>query len=76
MLLTKLANQEIVNFLRTVTIKNSYFADQIAASCVNVAYNGSLPAELNPYYLHLTGQYILKVGADATKPMLTTKFKR
>lgn len=76
MLLTKLANQEIVNFLRTVTIKNSYFADQIAASCVNVAYNGSLSAELNPYYLHLTGQYILKdpVTATVTDPNTGVKF--
>lgn len=60
MLLTKLANQEIINFLRTVTIKNSYFADQIAQSCVNPEYSNNLPPEINPYYLHLTGQYILK----------------
>lgn len=60
MLLTKLANQEIVNFLRTVTIKNSYFADQIAQSCVNPEYVNNLPPEANPYYLHLTGQYVLR----------------
>lgn len=60
MLLTKLANQEIINFLKTVTIKNSYFADQLKSELVNSAYQSGLPEDKNPYYLHLTGQYILK----------------
>lgn len=60
MLLTKLANQEIVNFLRTATVKNSFFADQLLKALVLPQYQSSLPSELNPYYLHITGQYILK----------------
>lgn len=69
MLLTKLANQEIVSFLRTVTIKNGYFADQLLKALVNEQYWRSLPEDRNPYYMHLAGKYIL---AEDMKPIMVT----
>lgn len=76
MLLTKLANQEVVNFLRTVTIKNGYFADQLLQVLVRPQYRGGLPIEHNPYYMHLTGQYILRdeVNATLTDPQTGVKY--
>ena len=76
MLLTKLANQEVVNFLRTVTIKNGYFADQLLQVLVRPQYRDGLPIERNPYYMHLTGQYILRdeVNATLTDPQTGVKY--
>lgn len=66
MLLTKLANQEIINFLRTVTIKNSYFADQLKKATIRPGYINSVPDERNPYYMHLAGQYVLEKPVSET----------
>ena len=76
MLLTKLANQEVVDFLRTVTIKNGYFADQLLQVLVRPQYRDGLPIERNPYYMHLTGQYILRdeVNATLTDPQTGVKY--
>lgn len=60
MLLTKMANREVYDFLRSVTIKNAYFAEQFKKSMVNYFYRNLLPEDRNPYYLHLLGNYILK----------------
>lgn len=59
MLLTKLYLQELTRFLRTVTIKNKYFADQMRLTGVTSQFRDVLPEELNPYYRHLNGEYIL-----------------
>ena len=59
MLLSKLANEGAVKFLRTVTIKNAYFADQMLKYLVNERFRNGLPEELNPYYIHITGNYVL-----------------
>lgn len=60
MLLTKLANKQIANFLRTVTIKNGYFADQLLNTVVLPSFRTNFPDRYNPYYMHMTGQYILQ----------------
>ena len=48
--------REITRFLRTVTIKNVYFKDQMEDSYVADAFIGKLPDELHPYYRHLLGK--------------------
>lgn len=59
MLLSQIANKEIINFLQTVTIKNSYFADQMMQLKVRDNVRDYLPQEFNPYYRHISGEYIL-----------------
>lgn len=59
MLLSQLANKEIMNFLETVTIKNSYFAQQMLALKVKELIRDYLPDIYNPYYRHINGEYIL-----------------
>ena len=51
---------EVFNFLRTVTIFNSYFADQVWMNSVSELYFNRLPTMMNPYYRHLNGEYILQ----------------
>ena len=65
MLLSKLANEGAVKFLRTVTIKNAYFADQMLKHLVNERFRNSLQDELNPYYIHITGNYVLGDAIEA-----------
>ena len=52
--------KEPIYFLRTVTLKNKYFADQMLATDVNEAYQNILDQADTPYYKHLNGEYILK----------------
>ena len=59
MLLSRIANKEIINFLQTVTIKNKYFAQQMLELKVKDNVQDFLPEEYNPYYRHLNGEYIL-----------------
>ena len=59
-LLGNIANKEIYNFLRTTTIKNSYFADQSIASQLRTNLSGAVPQNEAPYYKHVAGEYILK----------------
>jgi ABC-type transporter MlaC component len=70
MLLSKLANEGAIKFLRTVTIKNAYFADQMLKHLVNERFRNGLPDELNPYYIHISGNYILgeEVKASVKDP--------
>ena len=58
-LLGSLANQEINNFLRTVTIKNDCFATRSRNRQLRIN-NKSVPDNLVPYYRHIAGEYILK----------------
>ena len=51
--------REPINFLRTLTLKNSHFADLIWKNEVQPEYQDRLPTELNPYYRHARGEYIL-----------------
>lgn len=51
--------REPINFLRTLTLKNSHFADLIWKNDVQPEYQDRLPTELNPYYRHARGEYIL-----------------
>lgn len=51
--------KEPIDFLRTVTLKNSLFADQILKKDVYPEYQNILPDQLNPYYRHMNGEYIL-----------------
>lgn len=51
--------REPINFLRTLTLKNSHFADLIWKNDVQPEYQDRLPAEMNPYYRHAHGEYIL-----------------
>lgn len=64
-----LANKEINNFLRTVTIKNSYFATRSRNRQMRVNRT-SVPENIIPYYRHIAGEYILKatVTCDVKNP--------
>ena len=48
--------REIVRFLRTMTIKNEYFKEQMEESYASDAFKGKYPDELHPYYRHLLGK--------------------
>lgn len=48
--------REIIRFLRTMTIKNEYFKQQMEDNYVVDAFLGKLPDELHPYYRHLLGK--------------------
>lgn len=54
--------KEPINFLRTVTLKNQHFAEHILKKDVHGEFQDILPEELNPYYRHLHGDYILENG--------------
>lgn len=58
MLLIKLYIQELTNFLRTATLKNSYFATQ-SLDNVSPSFRENLAQQHTPYYRHLNGDYIL-----------------
>lgn len=72
--------KEPIYFLRTVTLKNKYFADQMLATDVNEAYQNILDQADTPYYKHLNGEYILKDGYTSineipvSNKMIYTKF--
>ena len=51
--------REISRFLRTVTLKNRYFADQMLENWVDSDYRDSLALADHPYYRHLAGEYIV-----------------
>ena len=52
--------KEPINFLRTVTLKNKHFADHCLQHDVMPEFQDNFPDELNPYYRHLNGEYILR----------------
>ena len=58
-LLGTLANKEINDFLRTVTIKNAYFATRSRNRQLRTN-STSVPDNVVPYYKHIAGEYILK----------------
>ena len=60
MIQTELYIREITRFLRTVTIKNVYFDEQMQNEWVKDQWRDKLPTNLRPYYRHLAGEYILK----------------
>ncbi|MCP4394479.1 MAG: hypothetical protein GY804_09480 [Alphaproteobacteria bacterium] len=49
--------KEIIDFLSTVTIKNSYFAEVIKDHTIQVLGLDTLDDKNNPYYLNLIGEY-------------------
>ena len=51
--------KEPIDFLRTVTLKNSLFVDHILRNDVQPEYQDVIPDSLNPYYRHMNGEYIL-----------------
>ena len=51
--------KEPIDFLRTVTLKNSLFADHILRKDVQPEYQDIISDDLNPYYRHMNGEYIL-----------------
>lgn len=68
-LLGTLADKEINNFLRTVTIKNAYFATRSRNRQLRTN-STSVPDNIVPYYRHIAGEYILKspVTCDVKNP--------
>ena len=58
--------REITRFLRTVTLKNKYFADQMRVNWVNPKYQDKLSLLDHPYYAHLAGRYILSENGFET----------
>ena len=63
--------REITRFLRTVTLKNKYFADQMLETWVKPNYRESLSLSDHPYYRHLSGNYILSSnGFEALREQL------
>lgn len=56
----QIANKEIYNFLRTATIKCSYFADQSKKRHVRANADAIMADNELPYYKHMAGEYILK----------------
>lgn len=51
--------KQISNFLRTLTVKNSFLADHMFETWVQDDFKPILPIELHPYYRNITGDYIL-----------------
>ena len=58
-LLNKVANREVFDFLRTLTIKSTYFADKSRAAQILPRYADLVPGTAVPYIIHLAGEYIL-----------------
>jgi len=58
-LLNKVANQEVFDFLRTITIKSSYFADKFRINQMRPNVANMAPDTANPYIIHLAGEYVL-----------------
>ena len=58
-LLNRVANQEVLDFLKTVTIKYSYFAYKIRESTIRKNLKALVPETANPYVIHLAGEYVL-----------------
>ena len=61
----QISNQEIINFLRSATIKNSYFAERSKTIQVRPAVASTIPDNEIPYYRHMAGEYILKDAVNA-----------
>ena len=51
--------RQITRFLRTVTIKNDYFAEQMLNVWVRPEYRDVIALKDHPYYRHMAGNYIL-----------------
>lgn len=64
-LIGNIANKEIYNFLRTTSIKNSYFADQSKSRHIRSSIASVVPENRLPYYRHVAGEYILKEAVTA-----------
>lgn len=58
-LLNRVSNQEVFDFLKTLTIKYSYFAKKIRESSIRQNLNKLAPETVNPYVIHLAGEYVL-----------------
>ncbi len=74
MLQMNLAFKEILNFLNTVTIKNSYLATYLLNNQVKASYREDLPTRYNPYYRHLLGEYILESPYSDDVTTIETSF--
>lgn len=71
-LIGNIANKEIYNFLKTATIKNSYFADQSKSRHIKSSIASVVPDNRIPYYRHIAGEYILKEPITASVHNPTT----
>ena len=58
-LLNRIANKEIFDYLRTVTIKSTYFANRARELQIKPTIEKSVPEISNPYVIHLAGEYVL-----------------
>lgn len=76
MLQTTVFLRELVYFLKTVTIKNSYLAEITKVNQVSVIYQDTISDTDNPYYRHLSGEYILKTDTTngISNAQLYTRF--
>ena len=57
-LLNKVANREVFDFLRTLTIKSNYFAEKSRESQIVREFEDRTPETAVPYIIHLAGEYI------------------
>ena len=74
-LLSKVANQEVFDFLRTVTIKSTYFADKFRDMQILPSIKEFVPEISNPYVIHLAGEYIIDPTDKENYPSLES-YKR
>lgn len=58
-LLNQVANREVFDFLRTLTVKSTYFAERSRELQINPRFAEFTPDTANPYVVHLAGEYIL-----------------
>lgn len=64
-LLNSVANKEVLDFLRTLTIKSTYFADRSRMIHVNSNLVDRVPETALPYIIHLAGEYIINDSNNA-----------
>ena len=78
-LLSKVSNKEVYDFLETLTIKSTYFANKIRSSQIVPLVEPRIPETSNPYTIHLAGEYVLddteNRGYRLTKDTSINKFK-
>ena len=58
-LLNRVANKEVFDFLKTVTIKSTYFAYKTRREHIRPMMEKFVPEISNPYTIHLAGEYLI-----------------
>ena len=64
-LLNRVANREVFDFLKTVTIKSTYFANKTRRDQIRPNIEKFIPETANPYTIHLAGEYLIDVESLA-----------